>query len=74
MKYTKLDKLGRVVIPASMRKNIGIQIGSPLEIHQADDAITVKLSKMACRLCGNGDIANGELLLCDKCIQKIKSL
>ena len=74
MKYTKLDKLGRAVIPASMRKNLGIQIGSPLEIHQAHDAITVKLAKMACRLCGSGDIANIELMLCDKCIQKIKSL
>ena len=74
MKYTKLDKLGRVVIPASMRKNLGIQIGSPLEIHQTHDAITVKLAKMACRLCGSGDIANNELMLCDKCIQKIKSL
>lgn len=38
----KIDDLGRVVIPAEMRRLLGIQEGDPLEITMDDDHIAIR--------------------------------
>ena len=50
MKETKLDNLCRIVIPVSIRKNLGMKQGTQLKIEQVDDHIIIKLAKNACRL------------------------
>lgn len=74
MKQTKLDHLCRIVLPVSMRRNLGIKEGSRLEIRQVEDCIIIKVAKNACRLCGSDIVSQGELMLCQTCIEKIKKM
>ena len=74
MKQTKLDDLCRIVIPASMRKNLGMEKGTLLEIRQVNDYIIIKSVQNTCRLCGAHTVANNELMICNTCIEKIKKI
>lgn len=38
----KVDRLGRIVIPIELRRKLGIEIGSPLEIYTNEDSIILK--------------------------------
>jgi AbrB family looped-hinge helix DNA binding protein len=38
----KVDDLGRVVLPAELRRNLGINIGEPMEIFTEEDTIVLK--------------------------------
>ena len=71
MKKTKLDKLGRIVIPKPYCKELNIITGSPLIITLEDGAVVVRPDKMTCRLC-NVFIPDGSKIpLCDDCINKV---
>ena len=74
MKQTKLDNLCRIVIPVSIRKNLGMKEGTRLKIEQNEDCITIKIAESTCRLCGAHDTVHEELMICSTCIQKIKKL
>jgi len=74
MKEIKLDHLGRIVIPISIRKNLDMKGGTPLTIEQSGNCVTIRLVRSTCRLCGSNAITQNELMICDTCIQKIKNL
>ncbi len=38
----KVDELGRVVLPIEVRRNLGINVGDPMEIFVENDAIILK--------------------------------
>ena len=48
-----LDQLGRVVIPAELRKVLDIPTGTSLEIFTDEDTIILKKYKRGCTLCGD---------------------
>lgn len=51
----KLDVLGRIVIPASIRKNLKLQEGDTLEIGNLGRVITITPVKGQCVVCGEDD-------------------
>lgn len=72
-----VDKMGRVVIPKEIRKQLNIEneIDS-LEIGIEGDRIILKKHQNACFFCGNiGEMVeyNG-YKICVKCIEKLKLL
>lgn len=65
----KLDPLGRIVIPAEMRKVLGINEGDSLEITKVDNEIVLRKYSKGCVFCG-GDKGISEfrdLLVCGEC-------
>ena len=49
----KLDPLGRIVIPAEIRKVLGIGEGDSLEIAKSDNQIVLRKYSKGCVFCGN---------------------
>ena len=50
-----VDDLGRIVIPKELRKTLGIESGTPLDIYTEEDYIILrkyKQSKECCVFCG----------------------
>ena len=48
----RIDPLGRVVVPAELRKLLGIEPGDLLDISLRDDRIVVTKVEANCALCG----------------------
>lgn len=70
----KLDKFGRLVIPVSYRKILGLNENSTLCVTIEDDAVVVRRAKPFCRLCYSAINPNKEIPLCEKCMEKVKKL
>jgi transcriptional pleiotropic regulator of transition state genes len=49
----KVDDLGRVVIPSSIRKMLGIAEGDLVEIHVDGDRVVFSLPREQCTFCGS---------------------
>ena len=49
----KVDDLGRVVIPASMRRSLGIGLGDTVEITVEDDRLILVKPAEQCAFCGS---------------------
>ena len=49
----KVDDLGRVVIPASMRRSLGIGLGDEVEITIEDDRVVLVKPAEQCAFCGS---------------------
>lgn len=72
----KIDELGRIVLPKELRKTLGIEPGTPIEIYTEDDMIILKKFENRCVLCGStADVADVKgKKVCKKCIADLKSL
>lgn len=70
----RIDQLGRVVVPAELRRTLGIHEGDLLEIVADDDRLVLRKVSPACAICGR----TSELLdmhdkhLCKDCVREIK--
>lgn len=51
--YRRIDDLGRIVLPMTVRKNLGIENRDLLEIFVNDDKILLKKHEASCVLCGS---------------------
>jgi len=51
----RVDDLGRIVIPAEMRRILGIKAKDPLEISMQDGRIIINQYIGGCALCGATD-------------------
>lgn len=74
--YTReIDKLGRIVIPKSIRKNLGICDYDPLEVISEGDRIIIKKHVDGCTFCGSNDnvVAFEDKWICKSCIEKLVS-
>lgn len=49
----KLDNLGRIVLPAKLRRAMSIETGTPIEISADIDSIILSKYKEKCYICGN---------------------
>ena len=74
--YTReIDKLGRIVIPKSIRKNLGIEDYDALELISEGDKIIIKKHVDGCIFCGSseGVVSFEEKWVCKPCIEKLVS-
>lgn len=74
MKQTRIDKLGRIVIPINYRKKLNITENTDIQISFFEDCINIKPVKISCKLCNCNIEPMSPVPICDKCIKKIKSL
>ena len=70
----KVDTLGRVVIPQSLRSSMGIKCGDLVEMFQEGDRLVMQKFACSCVFCG----ANQHLIVfmdkpvCKDCVSKLK--
>ena len=72
----KVDELGRVVLPISIRQTMDINEKDSLEIFTDEHRIILQKYEPACIFCGNADnitMYQGKRI-CSDCINKIKSV
>ena len=72
----RIDDLGRIVLPKELRKTLGIEPGTPIEIYTEEDTIILKKFENRCVLCGStADVADVKgKKVCRKCINELKQL
>ena len=72
----KVDELGRVVLPAEVRKCLEINEKDPLEFFVDGDRIILKKYQPGCIFCGSmeGVTSFEGKNLCAACIRKLKAL
>lgn len=65
----KLDPLGRIVIPAEIRKILGINDGDSLEIAKVNNEVVVRKYNKGCIFCGNNDgiLKFRDVSVCGEC-------
>jgi transcriptional pleiotropic regulator of transition state genes len=51
----RIDQLGRVVIPADLRKMLGLHSGDLLEIRAESGRILLSKAEPQCAICGTGE-------------------
>lgn len=51
----KVDDLGRIVLPAELRKSFDIREGDRIEISVEEDRIILSKSRTTCTFCGQAD-------------------
>jgi transcriptional pleiotropic regulator of transition state genes len=73
---SKIDNLGRVVIPKSIRKALNIEHNDEISMHVDGESLIINKGHRTCALCGSKEIKHqiGTKFLCDQCIQNIKDL
>ena len=67
-----VDNLGRVVIPMSFRKKLGIERNSRVVISLDDDTVSIKASGSVCSMCKMQIELNTDLGICKDCIERVK--
>ena len=71
----KVDKLGRIVIPAEFRKSLSLQLGEEVEIIMEGNTVVLRKYEERCVFCGSSD--NIEILInrqvCKKCMKVLLS-
>lgn len=66
----KVDKLGRIVIPQSLREKHGLTEGAAIEFLDGHDGVTVRAFGSFCKLCRAKIKDDTKLPLCDACLEK----
>ena len=68
---TKMDSLGRVVIPIGVRRKLGIGPDSRLDIVVNDEEIVLRKTEHTCTLCGSDKdlIESDSKYVCKKCLE-----
>jgi len=71
--YRKVDDLGRIVLPAELRKTLGLKEGSALDITLEDGCVVLSPRQEACVFCGgNKDLNPFRLkMICATCREEI---
>lgn len=72
----KIDKLGRVLIPKTLRKKLEFQVDDPIEVFTEDDAIILKKYRKRCAVCGSDEdiIEFHDKHICRSCLDELKQL
>ena len=69
MRTSKVDKLGRIVLPSEYRKRLGLFTNAEIEINLIGKEIRIRALCEICPLCGF-EKDKGEML-CKDCLNKI---
>lgn len=72
----KVDQLGRIVLPKSLRKKYGMNQGAPIEILVQGDHIILEVYKPRCVFCGSSNqvIEFKERHLCESCLEQMSQM
>ncbi len=71
----KVDELGRLVLPAEIRRHMGINEGDAMEIFTDESRVILQKYQPACIFCNGADeivYFNGTRI-CKACIEKLKA-
>lgn len=71
----KVDELGRLVLPAEIRRTLGINEGDAMEIFTDETKIVLKKYQPACIFCNGADgiVYFNDNRICASCLEKIKT-
>ena len=71
---SKIDNLGRVVIPKSIRKALDIEHNDEISMYVEGETLIISKGYRVCAFCGTKEIRHqiGSKFLCDKCLTNIK--
>ena len=67
----KMDQLGRIVIPANVRDELGINEKTELCACVENGALVLRPADTVCRVCGARVETGREMPLCDDCISQV---
>lgn len=69
----KIDGLGRIVIPKSVRKSLGVVPGNQLEFFIDADTVVLKKYGSSCVFCGNEENTSlfRDKYVCDNCAKEL---
>jgi AbrB family transcriptional regulator, transcriptional pleiotropic regulator of transition state genes len=72
----KVDQLGRLVLPAELRKQLEIRVGDLIEISVEDDRIVLQKVALHCVFCGatrpDAELRDFEgKLVCERCVERL---
>lgn len=72
----KVDELGRIVLPAEIRKSMDINIRDALEIFTDDGRIILQKYQPSCIFCNDADnvVFFGDKRVCRTCLEKLRAL
>lgn len=70
----KVDDLGRIVLPAELRRSFDIREGDHVEIAVEDDHIVLSKRRNACTFCGSMDALRlyREHQVCSSCLSELR--
>ena len=73
---SKIDNLGRVVIPKSIRKALNIEHNDEISMSVEGENLIISKEYQNCGICESKDIKFqiGKKFLCFKCVENIKDL
>ena len=71
---SKIDNLGRVVIPIIYRKALNLKSDDVVEITMSKHSIIITPYAQVCKLCGREINRDEEIQLCQACIRDVKKL
>lgn len=75
--FRKVDELGRIVIPMSLRKKLNISSGDGLEIYTDNNNVLIlKKYERTCIFCGNNKTLKKykDSLICKNCLNKLNNI
>ena len=67
-----MDSVGRLLFPREIRREMGITEDTELLIETENGKTTITIYRPACKLCGSDENVSSELLICKKCLDKLK--
>lgn len=72
----KVDPLGRIVLPKSLRKRYRMNEGDPIEIFVSGDQIILEKYRPKCIFCGQSEkvIQYHEKYLCEFCLAELSHM
>ena len=70
----KVDKLGRIVIPLSLREKYGLNTGATIEFLDVGDGVNLRNAEACCKICRTKISDGSELPLCDSCVAEVVRL
>ncbi|AWB43983.1 AbrB family transcriptional regulator [Paenibacillus sp. CAA11] len=72
----KVDQLGRIVLPKSLRKRYQMNEGDPVEILVQGDHIILERYRPKCVFCGSMEEVNEfkERMICKQCLSEMTQL
>lgn len=72
----QIDELGRFVLPAEIRRALGVEAKDYLEIYTENGRVILQKHEPACLFCGNTEdnvVFEGKRV-CRACLEKLKNI
>ena len=68
----RMDKLGRLLFPREIRREMGVTEDTDLLIETENGKTIITVYRPVCKLCGFDENVSSELMICKKCLDKLK--